>query len=60
MSSISSEIINQGPTISDEDFSFLSSNIKDEEIKDALFHIGDGKLQVLMVLQLHSSIIIGM
>lgn len=40
---ISDDIINQGPILSIEDYSFLATLINDDDIKNALFHIGDDK-----------------
>lgn len=40
---ISAKIINKGPILSDEDHNILSAPIEDDEIKRALFHIGDDK-----------------
>lgn len=43
VSDISTDIVNMGPLLSAEESSFLSTPITDEEIKEALFHIGDDK-----------------
>lgn len=40
---ISLDIINKGPIVSDDDFNMLSAPIQDDEIRKALFHIGDDK-----------------